>query len=118
MTTTKPADDEQPITKTAPPVDELAGDQASPPRRPMAAGHILVVALIALLVGGLLNADGIHKTALGQPVGWRRDLSTAFANPLYDISHALYLDRARVGLKDLLGRSSDDAVNSSLPSPT
>ncbi len=118
MTTTKPADDEQPITKSAPPVDELAGEQASPPRRPMPVGHVLVVGLIALFVGSLLNAPGIRKTALGQPVGWRRDISTAFANPLYDVSHALYLDRARVGLKDLLGRGGDDNVNSSLPSPT
>jgi hypothetical protein len=118
MTTTKPADDEQPITKSAPPVDELAGEQANPPRRPMAAGRVLVVGLIALLVGGLLNAPGIRKTALGQPVGFRRDIATAFANPLYDLSHALYLDRARVELKDLLGRSGDDGVNSRLPSPT
>jgi hypothetical protein len=118
MATTTSADDERPITQSSPPVDELAGEQANPPRRPMAAGRVLIVALIALLVGGLLNAPGIRKTALGQPVGWRRDISTALANPLYDVSHALYLDRARVGLKDLLGRSGDDAVNSSLPSPT
>jgi hypothetical protein len=118
MTTTTSADDERPITQTAPPVDELAGELSSPPRRPMAAGRVLIVALIALFVGSLLNAPGIRKTALGQPVGWRRDISTAFANPLYDVSHALYLDRARVEFKDLLGRSSDDAVNTRLPSPT
>jgi hypothetical protein len=118
MTTTKPAGDEAPITKSAPPVDELAGEQASPPRRPMPVGHVLIVALIALFIGSLLNAPGIRKTALGQPVGWRRDVSTAFANPLYDVSHALYLDRLRVGFKDLLGRSGDDAVNTKLPSPT
>jgi uncharacterized protein len=51
-------------------------------------------------------------------VGWERDVATAFANSLYDVSHALYLDRLRQGLKDLLGRSSDDNVNTRLPSPT
>jgi hypothetical protein len=118
-TATEASDDEQPgTTRSAPPVDELAGEIARPPRRPMAAGNVFKVMLIAALVGGLLNAAGIRKTALSQPVGWRRDLGTAIANPLYDVSHALHLDRLRIELKDLLGRSSDDKVNTSLPSPT
>jgi lysophospholipase L1-like esterase len=101
-----------------PSIDHLTGDVGASARRPMAAGHVIVVGVVALLVGALLNAPGIRKTALGQPVGWRRDLATAFANPLYDLSHALHADRLREDLKDLLGRSSDDTVNSRLPSPT
>jgi hypothetical protein len=115
--TTRPPDSDPPPGGTLPPISYQAEDGA-PARRPLAAGHVIVVGLVALLVGALLNAPGIRKTALGQPVGWQRDISTAFANPLYDVSHALYLDRLREGLKDLLGRSSDDSVNSHLPSPT
>lgn len=116
-TTTRPPDPEPPRDNTPPPISYQADDEG-PTRRPLAAGHVIVVGLVALLIGALLNAPGIRKTALGQPVGWQRDLATAFANPLYDVSHALYLDRFREGLKDLLGRSSDDTVNTRLPSPT
>jgi hypothetical protein len=83
----------------------------------MAAGHVVLVGLVALLVGSLLNAAGIRKTALGQPVGIRRDIATFFANPLYDVSHFLHIDRLRVGLQDILGRDGDDDVDLSLPSP-
>jgi hypothetical protein len=116
--TTRTPDREPPPGGTVPPIDHLTGDVGASARRPMAAGHVIVVGVVALFVGALLNAPGIRKTALGQPVGWRRDLSTAFANPLYDVSHALHVDRLREDLKDLLGRSNDDAVNARLPSPT
>lgn len=117
-TTTRPPDPEPPPDGTLPPISYQADDHGAPTRRPSAAGHVIVVGLVALFIGALLNAPGIRKTALGQPVGLRRDIATALANPLYDVSHALYLDRPRQGLKDLLGRSSDDSVNSHLPSPT
>lgn len=84
----------------------------------MAAGHVIVVGLVALLVGALLNAAGTRKTALSQSVGLKRDIATAFADPIYDISHALYIDRLRQGFKSVLGRSTDDQVNTHLPSPT
>ena len=104
-------------TRTAS-LDELTGDQGSPPRVPLPAGKVIAVALIALLVGALLNAAGLRKNALGQPVGWKRDVAKLVATPIYDVSHALYLDRLRVEFKSLLGRSSDDTVNNHLPSPT
>ena len=105
-----------PITRTRPPVPAI--DPRDPPRRPMAAGHVMLVCLVALGVGFLLNAPGILKTAKGQPVGWKRDVAVAFAQPVYDISHILRTDRLREGLQDLLGRSGDDTINESLPSPT
>lgn len=117
-TTTHTPDQEPPPGGAVPPVDHLTGDSGAPSRRPMAAGHVILVGLVVLFVGALLNAPGIRKTALGQPVGWRRDIATALANPLFDISHALYLDRPRQALKDLIGRTGDDSVNSRLPSPT
>jgi uncharacterized protein len=127
MATTRTPGDEPPktgdagpsITTTSPPpLEDISGEHAVRPRRPMAAGHVIVVGLIALLVGALLNAAGMRKTALSQPVGIRRDVATFFADPIYDVSHALYIDRLRQGFKDLLGRSSDDQVDTHLPSPT
>jgi len=84
----------------------------------MAAGHVIIVGLVCLLFGALLNAPGIRKTALGQPVGWKRDIARFFAEPLYDLSHFLHLDRLRLGIQDLAGRSGDDDVDLTLPSPT
>ena len=89
-----------------------------PERRPMSVGHVWLVGLICLIVGALLNASGIRKTALSEPVGTQRDVATALADPLYDVSHALYLDRIRVGLQELIGREGDDDVDLTLPSPT
>lgn len=117
-TKTERTEPEPPPGGALPPIDDQPGDDGRRPRRPMAAGHVLVVGVVALFVGALLNAPGIRKTALGQPVGWRRDISTALANPLYDVSHALHIDRLREDLKDLIGRSGDDTINTHLPSPT
>lgn len=95
--------------------DGVTGD---PPRRTMPVAHVLIVGIVALLVGALLNAPGIRKTALGQDVGWRRDVSTFFADGLFDLSHAILLDRPREGLQDVIGRGGDDDIDFTLPSPT
>ena len=95
-----------------------ATETGDPPRRTMAVGKIWLVGIVCLLIGSLLNAPGIRKTALGQDVGWKRDVATFFADPLYDVSHALYLDRLRLGLQDVIGRGDQDEVILSLPSPT
>lgn len=84
----------------------------------MPVARIWGVAAIALLVGSLLNAPGIRKTALGQEVGWRRDVSTFLGDALYDVSHTVGLDLPRRALKDIIGRSDDDDVDLTLPSPT
>jgi len=86
-------------------------------RRPMAAGNVVLVLVIAAIVGSLLNAAGIRKTANGQPVGVRRDVARFFAEPLYDISHALQIDELRKGVQAIAGRSGDDNINTSLPDP-
>ena len=88
-----------------------------PRRRPLSAGHVILVMLVASLVGGLLNAAGIRKTANGQPVGIRRDVARFFAEPLYDISHALQIDEIRRGLQAVTRRSGEDSIDASLPDP-
>jgi len=94
------------------------GEGSEARRRPMAAGHVLLIGLILLMVGWLLNAQGVQKTAQGQSLGWRRDVSVFFADPVASISHFLHTDRPRQWLKDALGRGEDDDVNTALPSPT
>jgi hypothetical protein len=84
----------------------------------MAAGHVIVVGIVALLLGALLNAPGIEKTAESQPVGWRRDVSRFFAEPLADVSRFLHTDRPREWFQNALGREGDDDISVSLPSPT
>jgi len=94
------------------------GEGVEVPRRTIPVAHVLLIGTIALITGALLNAPGIRRTALGQDVGWSRDVATFFADPLYDVSHALYLDRPRAGLQDVIGRGGDDDIDLSLPSPT
>ena len=84
----------------------------------MAAGHVIVVGIVCLVLGSLLNAPGIEKTAESQPVGWRRDVSRFFAEPLADISRFLHTDRPREWVQNALGREGDDDISVSLPSPT
>lgn len=86
-------------------------------RAPMSAGHVVVVMVVAALVGGLLNAAGIRKTADAQPVGIRRDVARFFAEPLYDVSRALWIDQVRRGLQAVTGRTGDDDIDASLPDP-
>jgi len=88
------------------------------PRRLMAAGHVLVVTLVALSIGALLNAQGIRKTAHGQPLGWRRDVAVFFADPLADVSRFLHTDRPREWIQGRIDRAGDDDIDTSLPSPT
>jgi hypothetical protein len=94
------------------------GDDGEAHRKPMAAGHVLLIGLIVLMVGWLLNAQGIQKTATGMPLGWRRDVATFFADPVASLSHFLHTDRPREWLKETLGRGEDDDINVALPSPT
>ena len=83
-------------------------------RRLNSAGSAIVVALCALVLGALLNAPGIHKSAAIQPEGWKRDLALAVTGPLESVSHALLLDRPRGAVKAVLGRSDDDEIDTAV----
>jgi hypothetical protein len=76
-----------------------------------------MVALLALVVGVLLNAPGLHKSATIQPEGWKRDLALTFTEPLTSVSEVLLLDRPRRGLKAVLGRSQDDEIDTGVAVP-
>lgn len=75
------------------------------------------MSLGALLLGLLLNASGLHKTAQIQPDGWKRDVALAITGPLESVSHALLLDRPRQALKAALGHSDDDDIDTEVAGP-
>ena len=91
----------------------------SPRRRQWSAGHALVVCVLALAIGLMLNAPGIHKSDYNKSAGWEREMALAFTGPLADVSHALLLDRPRKGVQALIGRSDDDEIDTeiALPAP-
>jgi hypothetical protein len=86
-------------------------------RRLHSAGSAFVVAVSALVLGAVLNAPGIHKSASGQPQGWKRDLALEVSGPLANFSHAVGLDAPRRGLKAALGRSNDDTIDTAVAVP-
>jgi hypothetical protein len=92
-------------------------DAEGPRRRQWSAGHALVVSVLALAIGLLLNAPGIHKSAYNKPDGWQRDVALALTGPLAGVSHALLLDRPRKGVQALVGRSGADEIDTDLGLP-
>ena len=86
-------------------------------RRLHSAESAIVVAVLALLVGVLLNAPGLRKSAAIQPEGWKRDLALALTEPAASVSDVLFVDRPRRALKAVLGRSEDDEIDTGVTVP-
>ncbi len=81
------------------------------------AGHVIVVVVVALLLGLLVNAEDIRRTAQRQEQGWVRTTTLALAEPIYAISHALRLDRPRAAIDELLGRAEAAEPEVAQPPP-
>jgi hypothetical protein len=94
-----------------------AEEDDGPPRRLWSAGHALVVCVLALAIGVLLNAPGIHKSAYNKPDGWQRDVAVAVTGPLADVSHVLLLDRPRKAVQAAVGRSDADEIDTEIALP-
>ena len=77
----------------------------------------MIVSVLALAIGVLLNAPGVHKSAYNKPDGWQRDIALAFTGPLADVSHALLLDRPRKGVQAVIGRSGADEIDTDIGLP-
>lgn len=86
-------------------------------RRRIPAGVALIVIIGALLLGLLLNAPDILRTAERQEQGWQRTVGVALMEPIAEVSHLLYLDRPRDAVDALLGRGPVPADQPSTPSP-
>ena len=76
-------------------------------RRPLAAGHVLVVVLVALVLGAFLNADGLRDGAQARSPGWEREVGLALTRPLAAVSGWLLLDRPRATLRQAIGRDEE-----------
>ena len=93
---------------------ELTGDQPTPEGVPPAAAgsvteaptmparRVIAIALGALVIGALLNAQSLLETAERQPFGTTRTVAMAFAEPLARISSTLRLDHPRSAIDGVL----------------
>lgn len=75
------------------------------PRRLRPAGHALIASMVGLLLASLLNAHALASTAERQEQGVVRTVATSVTNVLARVSRTLYLDRPRLAIDRLLGRS-------------
>jgi hypothetical protein len=73
--------------------------------------------MLALAIGLLLNAPGVHKSAYNKPDGWQRDAALAVTGPIASVSHALLLDRPRKGVQAVTGRSGIDEIDTEIALP-
>ena len=87
------------------------------PRKPAAAGRVLVAALIALLLWALLDARSLQRSAQGAPLGARRTVALAILNPLVRVSTLLGFDRIGSTTERALGRDPNAPPGGSLPHP-
>lgn len=74
--------------------------------RPMPAGRVIVVGLIAFALAGLFNADSLYAQASRQPYGWKRTLTRGVVAPVRSVSHFTRLNRPRMMIQDAIGRDS------------
>ncbi|HSK24896.1 MAG TPA: DUF459 domain-containing protein [Egicoccus sp.] len=77
--------------------------------RDRSAGEVIIAVVIAVLLGGLLNAQDVLATAERQELGRTRDIALTFAEPLAAVSSALWLDRPRAAIEQAMGRSDGPA---------
>jgi hypothetical protein len=73
--------------------------------RPLAAGQVLILMLIALCVGALLNADRLAERAHEKSVdNWTRDPSIFIWDRVQDVSELFRLDAPRARIEEAIGR--------------
>ena len=86
-------------------------------RRLGTAGHALVVCVLALVLGSLLMAPGMHKSAFNRQSGTQREVALAITGPLATASHGLLLDRPRHLVQRAIGRGSADEIDTAIELP-
>ena len=73
----------------------------------LAAGQVLVVLLICMLVWTVLSAHSLHKSSEAAPGGARRDASLAVLGPIDGLTHLLFIDRLAGVFQGLVGHDPD-----------
>ena len=86
-------------------------------RRLASAGHGLVVMALGLVLGALLTAPSMHKSAFNRQPGTQRAVALAITGPLAGFSGALLLDRPRHLLQRAIGRSGEDEIDTAIELP-
>ena len=82
----------------------------------MAAGHVIVVVTVALLGGGLFNAQALTDAAARQPFGWKRTVAVVAATPFRGIAGLIGLDRPHQVLAAAASSATGQAAGGALPS--
>lgn len=83
-------------------------------RRRRSAAGALVAILVALLLGALLNAPAMKKTAQELPFGGARSFRLALIDPLAAVSHWLFLDRPARLTAEALGKPDPGSTGAPL----
>lgn len=76
----------------------------------MPAGHVIAVTLVSLVVGLILNAADIRRTAERQEAGWRREAAVALIEPFEWFARVLRLDLPHDAIDTALGRDNEAPV--------
>jgi hypothetical protein len=93
----------------------------SPSPRTMPAGQVIAVTILALVIGLILNAPDIRRTAERQEAGWKRDVAIAMIQPFDWFARTLRLDAphnlvdAAIGRRDAVGSSSTSTTTAPAP---
>ena len=78
------------------------GDAATPEQARREVNSIIVVIAVFMIVGALLNATSLKRTADNYQLGWKRDVGRAVADPLDDVSSKLGLNKPRDELAEAI----------------
>ena len=111
----------RPVDRREPPTtdENAAGEHVGPPRRLQPAGVAFLVGLCALLLGALLNAPGLHKTAESLNPGWQRDVALGLTG--HEDDQPLPLPRSAAPARQVgdrpLGRRQDRDGDQAPPPP-
>lgn len=84
----------------------------SPSPRTMPAGQVIAVTLLALVIGLILNAPDIRRTAERQEAGWKRDVAIAMIQPFDWFSRTLRLDTPHNLIDTAIGRQPEQSPSS------
>jgi hypothetical protein len=93
----------------------------SPSPRTMPAGQVIAVTILALVIGLILNAPDIRRTAERQEAGWKRDVAIAMIQPFDWFARTFRLDAphnlvdAAIGHRDAVDSSSTSTTTAPAP---
>ena len=73
----------------------------------MPAGRVIGVIIVALVIGLILNAPDIRRTAERQEAGWKREIAIAMIQPFEWFSRALSLDWPHNLIDAAIGRAPE-----------